>query len=238
MPQRHCGNARLSDWSNLMVNYEDDTYHQERHPELLDDDELRLAWSCFSDLAYFQHVKPGDSVLEYGGGLGNNLLSVSKRAKTWMVEPSSIGRNLARKAGITVASSLSEISDQRFDTVLCRHVLEHVDHPLTTLKELLQALKDDGRLILVLPCEKMKEFPSADDLDHHLYCWSPKTIANLLEKAGYRVDKIYFEHFGAKRKLLPLYGMMGGQTYAHAVRLVGKLFSFKELVVQASNMSA
>ena len=43
-----------------MVNYEDDTYHQKRHPELLDDDELRFAWSFFSDLAYFQHVKPGD----------------------------------------------------------------------------------------------------------------------------------------------------------------------------------
>lgn len=225
----------LSYWSIIMVNYENDSYHQKRHPELLDDNELRLAWSFFSDLAYFQHVKPGDTVLEYGGGLGNNLLSVCKRAKTWMVEPSQIGRDLARKEGITVASSLSETTNQQFDTVLCRHVLEHVDHPLTTLRELLRALKEGGRLILVLPCENMKEFPSKDDIDHHLYCWSPRTIGNLLEKAGYKVEKIYFEHFGAKRKLLPLYRWMGGKSYAHAVRLVGRIFSFKELVVEARN---
>lgn len=93
-----------------MVNYEDETYHRKRHPELLQDDELRLAWSCFPDLAYFQHVMPGDSILEFGGGLGNNLLSVCKRAKTWMVEPSHIGRELVRNKGITVASSLSETS--------------------------------------------------------------------------------------------------------------------------------
>jgi SAM-dependent methyltransferase len=221
-----------------MVNYEDDGYHKKRHPELLDDDELRLAWSFFSDLAYFQHVKHGDSVLEYGGGLGNNLLSVCKRAKTWMVEPSPIGRDLARKAGITVAATLGETIGEQFDTVLCRHVLEHVDHPLSTLRELLQALKIGGRLILVLPCENMKEFPSKTDLDHHLYCWSPKTIGNLLERAGFKVEKIYFEHFGAKRKLLPLYRMMGGKSYAHAVRLVGRIFSFREMVIEAKSAIA
>ena len=216
-----------------MVNYEDDSYHRKRHPELLEDDELRLAWSFFSDLAYFQHVKPGDNVLEYGGGLGNNLLSVCKRAETWMVEPSHIGRELVRNEGITVASSLSEISTQQFDTVLCRHVLEHVDHPLATLRELLQALKPTGKLILVLPCENMKDLPSETDIDHHLYCWSPRTVGNLMEKAGYKVDRIHFEYFGAKRKLLPLYRLIDGQAYAHAVRLVGRIFSFKELVVEA-----
>jgi hypothetical protein len=107
-----------------MINYEEDSYHRKRHPELLEDVELRLAWSFFSDLVYFEHVLPGDSVLEYGGGLGNNLLSVCRRAKTWMVEPSQIGRDLASKEGIVVASSLNEISDLQFDTVLCRHVLD------------------------------------------------------------------------------------------------------------------
>jgi SAM-dependent methyltransferase len=221
-----------------MNNYEEDSYHSKRHPELIKDDELRLAWSFFSDLAYFQHVKPGHSVLEFGGGLGNNLLSVCRRAKTWMVEPSQIGRDLARKAGITVASSLNEISDQQFDTVLCRHVLEHLDHPLVTLRELLRALNSGGRLILVLPCENMKDFPSQSDLDHHLYCWNPRTIGNLLVKAGFKVVRIHFEYFGARRRLLPLYRLMGGRAYAQSVRLVGRIFRFKELVIEARDASA
>lgn len=221
-----------------MVNYEDDNYHRNRHPELLEDQELRQAWSYFSNLAYFPHVKPGDDVLEYGGGLGNNLLSVCKRARTWMVEPSNIGRELVHNEGITAVSSLSEISNQHFDTILCRHVLEHVDHPLSTLRELLHALKPGGKLILVLPCENMNEFPGEDDIDHHLYCWNPRTIGNLMTKAGYKVDRIRFEHFGAKRKLLPLYRLAGGDVYARAVRLVGRLFSFKELVIEAKQASA
>lgn len=220
-----------------MINYEEDSYHRKRHPELLEDVELRFAWSFFSDLVYFEHVLQGDSVLEYGGGLGNNLLSVCRRAKTWMVEPSQIGRDLASKEGIIVASSLNEISDRQFDTVLCRHVLEHLDHPLVTLRELLRTLNAGGRLILVLPCENMKDFPSATDLDHHLYCWSPRTIGNLLKKAGFKVVRIHFEYFGAKRKLLPLYRIMGGRAYAHAVRFVGRVFRCKELVVEAINAS-
>ena len=220
-----------------MVNYEDDNYHRWRHPELLDDHELRHAWSHFSDLAYFRHVMPGDSVLEYGGGLGNNLLTVCKRAHTWMVEPSTIGRELARQESITVASTLSETAGQKFDTVLCRHVLEHLDDPLNTLRTLLEALKANGKLILVVPYESMNDFPVSNDLDHHLYCWNPRTIGNLVSKAGYKIDRIYFEHFGAKRKLLPLYRLMGGKYYAKAVRIAGKLFWFKEIVVEASRAS-
>jgi SAM-dependent methyltransferase len=216
-----------------MVNYEDNRYHIRRHPELLEDEDLRQAWSCFADVAYFGDVPPGAQVLEYGGGLGNNLLTVAKRAQTWMVEPAEIGRDLARKAGINVASHLGEIAGRQFDIILCRHVLEHVDDPLVTLKQIHQALKPDGRLILVVPCESIKALPSEEDLDHHMYCWSPRTLGNLLERADYRVTRTYFEYFGAKRRLLPLYQVLGGNAYARAVRLVGRIFRFKELVIDA-----
>ena len=214
-----------------MVNYEESSYHLKRHPELLEDEELRQAWACFADLAYFGDVPPGVQVLEYGGGLGNNLLAVAKRAQTWMVEPSEIGRDFARKAGITVAPSLREIAHMQFDIILCRHVLEHVDDPLVTLKQIHHALKPDGRLILVVPCENMMALPNEEDLDHHMYCWSPRTLGNLVERAGYRVARTYFEYFGAKQRLLPLYRFMGGNAYARAVRLVGRIFRFKELVI-------
>jgi SAM-dependent methyltransferase len=154
-----------------------------------------------------------------------------------MVEPSEIGRNLARKAGITVAPHLDEIADRQFDIVLCRHVLEHIDDPLGTLKQINKALKPGGRLILIVPCENMVSLPSGEDLDHHLYCWSPRTLANLVTRADYRVTRTYFEHFGAKRRLLPLYRLMGGNAYAKAVRLVGRIFRFKELVIDAKKPS-
>jgi len=216
-----------------MVNYQKNEYHQQRHPELLESEELRTAWSHFADLAYFQHVTDGQTVLDFGGGLGNNLLSVSQRAQAWMVEPSPLGRQLARHGGIKTAAQLDELKHLRFDTVLCRHVLEHVDHPLIILRDLKEALTPYGVLVLVLPCESMYTLPDLTDIDHHLYCWHPRALANLLEKAGFKILRIRYEYFGAKRKMLPLYRRGGGKAYAHMVRWVGRVFRYKELVVEA-----
>ncbi|HJT19696.1 MAG TPA: class I SAM-dependent methyltransferase [Nitrospira sp.] len=216
-----------------MVDYEDGAYHFKRHPEFLADGDLREAWSCFADVAYFNGVWAGTSVLEYGGGLGNNLLAVAKRARTWMIEPSDVGRRLARQAGIDVVPNFEQLRHREFDVVLCRHVLEHVDDPLSTLRQIHQALKPDGELILAVPCEDMRLFPSQDDLDHHLYCWNPRTLANLVGKAGFGVARIYFEYYGAKRRLLPVYRYLGGNVYAKAVRMAGKIFNCKELVLRA-----
>jgi ubiquinone/menaquinone biosynthesis C-methylase UbiE len=216
-----------------MIDYQLDEYHQQRHPELLESRDLREAWSHFAELAYFRHVTQGQSVLEFGGGLGNNLLAVCRRADTWMVEPSKIGRETTLQAGIHVAATLEELGDRRFESVLCRHVLEHVDNPLATLVELRQRITNGGRLVLVVPCEDSHEAPVEQELDHHLYCWNPRTLTNLLQRAGYRAQRVGHESFGAKRKLMPLYRLMRGTTYAQAVRMVGRLFRFRELVVEA-----
>lgn len=216
-----------------LVDYCSNDYHERRHPELLENPELLQAWAYFADLAYFQHVEPGQSVLEFGGGLGNNLLTVRKRAMTWMVEPSAIGRETAQQSGIRVAASLAELNGQRFDTVLCRHVLEHTDHPLSTLHALRERILAGGRLVVVVPCENVNLAATEDDLDHHLYCWNPRTLTNLLKRAGYQILRVRHETFGAKRKMMLIYHWMGGKAYAHAVRIVGRMFHFRELVVEA-----
>lgn len=217
-----------------MVNYAKDEYHRKRHSEFLDSEELRLAWSYFADLAYFRHVRAGQQVMEYGGGLGNNLLTVARRASVCMVEPSAIGREIARTAGISAVASLSQLPTTNFDTVLCRHVLEHVEQPLSILQELRQRLTGEGKLILVVPCEHMDLSPSRDDLDHHLFCWNPRTLSNLLVRAGYVIEGIRNEYFGAKRKLLPVFRAFGGRYYARSVQAVGRFLRCKELVVEAS----
>lgn len=217
-----------------MVDYESNEYHERRHPEYKNDHLLRNAWSCFANDSYFKNLEAGDSVLEFGGGFGYNLLTVMKRAKVTMLELSEIGRELAYKEGIDTISSMDDAIKYNYDAILCRHVLEHVDHPLVVLKELREYLNQNGKLILVLPCEDMKLFPSESDIDYHLYSWSPRLISNLLEKANYSVDSISYEYYGAKRKLLPIYKIFGDEFYVKLVRFVGKLFGFKEIVVFAS----
>jgi len=217
-----------------MTDYTASSYHEKRHPELLQSEELLIAWSHFADDAYFSHVQRGQSVLEYGGGLGNNLVAVSRRAKVSMVEPSSLGRATAGKHGIAAVERLDALTGcPCFDTVLCRHVLEHIDHPLLCLQELSRHLVTGGRLVIVVPVESNDLKPCANDLNHHLYCWNPQTLCNLLQKSGFELLEWHHEFYGARRKLLPVYRKLGGRAYAKCVRFVGKIFRFRELVVVA-----
>ncbi len=221
-------------FKNGMTDYTRDEYHCKRHPEFLEDGELRRAWSCFANLAYFRGVAPGQSILEFGGGLGANLLEVAKRAKAQMVEPSALGREIASRDGIVAVADVEGLGEQDHDCILCRHVLEHIEHPASVLRDLRSRLKREGRLIVVVPCEKPDATPEPNDLDHHLYCWNPQTMANLLGVCGFRVERWRYEYYGAKRKLMPVYRRFGGEAYAKCVRAVGVVFGFRELVFETS----
>lgn len=213
-----------------MVDYTQNEYHNLRHRELIVDDELREAWAHFADYAYFPDVISGMKVLEYGGGLGNNLLSVARRATAWMVEPSGIGRDIAAAAGIRCAEKIEDIAAERFDVILCRHVLEHVDYPLQTLMALHAVLNPTGKLVLVVPWEPADFPPVADEIDHHLYAWNPRALGNLLLRSGFVPGRHRYQFYGARRRLLPVYRTFGGPVYARAVELAGSLFRFRELV--------
>jgi SAM-dependent methyltransferase len=219
--------------SENAFDYESAEYHQQRHAELLKDRDLRLAWSYFADLAYFSKVQAGQRVLEFGGGLGNNLMAVSKRATVEMVEPSDVGRSVAEQEGIKCYPSLEEMPAGKFDCILCRHVLEHVENPKAVLESLRDRLASTGELVVVLPVEKWNEMPDPQDLNHHLFCWNPQTISNLMQVAGLKATAIRWEYYGAKRKLMPVFRTRGGKAYARMVRLVGKVFRFRELLVEA-----
>lgn len=216
-----------------MGQYEQDDYHAERHPELIESRELRRAWAHFADHVYFSKVNTGERILEFGGGLGNNLLQVKERSTVCMVELGPKAREIAASDGVRSVAALSELGSEVFDYVLCRHVLEHVDNPKQILEQLRGRLTNSGRLILVLPCERGTAMPVVHDLDHHLYCWNPRTISNLLSASGFSVTDIRFEYYGARRRLLPVCRFCGGLTYAKSVRLVGRIFRFRELVVEA-----
>lgn len=217
-----------------MIDYVSDEYHRKRYPEFLDDEELRRAWSCFADFAYFRSVKRGDSVFEFGGGVGANLLEVCKRVETHMLEPSQLGRDIAARSGILAVATLDELKGKRFDWILCRHVLEHLEHPAKTLRDLKCRLKPAGILIIAVPCENPDAPPDPGDLNHHLYCWNPQSLSNLLTVCGLHVDRWRYEYYGAKRKLLPIYRMVGGPAYARCVRAVGRVFRFRELLFEVS----
>lgn len=218
-----------------MVNYKDDEYHQKRHPEFLNSNLISKAWSEFAHLEYFNGLNNDDIILEFGGGLGNNLFHLAKTHKVFMVEPSDLGRKNAEKFGVKTVSSIPELkklNSDKFDIVLCRHVLEHVDNPLQTLIDLKALLKPNGELILVLPFEK-KTRPVRNEIDFHLFCWTPRTAVNLLKSAKFEVVKWNYNLFTGKRLFLPIYKLFGVKYYRFCMKLTGLVFNSKELLLRA-----
>ncbi|MBV5312535.1 MAG: class I SAM-dependent methyltransferase [Prolixibacteraceae bacterium] len=168
------------------IDYKSDQYHKDRHPEFLKSETLTKAWSEFAFNEYFKGEIKKD-ILEFGGGLGHNLIYLANKSDIWMIEPSDLGRKYAEKFGIKTASSIPDLklsNSGKYDIILCRHVLEHVDNPLQVLLDLKSLLKPDGELILVLPVET-KAKPVRNEIDFHQFCWTPRTAINLLKNAEF-----------------------------------------------------
>jgi SAM-dependent methyltransferase len=215
------------------VDYRADDYHLTRHSELIESTDLRDAWSSYAKREYFGGLDKRSRVLEFGGALGYNLVALASSHECHMLELSEIGRSYAAKYGIITHADNAELVGEQFDQILCRHVLEHVDHPLATLEFLRSLLKDRGTLVIVLPFENPELAPTDVDIDHHLYCWNPRTIGNLLVKSGLKPTSWRYGYFNGRRLFLPLYKLFGPSTYYFFMKMLGRLRRSKELIVEA-----
>ena len=90
------------------------------------------------------------------------------------------------------------ISDDKFDTITMRMVLEHVFSPSKVLTKVSSHLKPGGKLILSVPsigfeAKIYKKYAYTLQLPTHLTHFTPQTIKRLLKSQGYRNIKIYFQ---------------------------------------------
>ena len=216
---------------NKKFDYTEDLYHKKRHPEFFNDEVLYQAWSYFAWINYIKPFVPS-SVLEVGGALGWNLsYCVQQGIKCEMVEPSKIGRDSAHERGIKTYDNLKDVPSCKFDLVLIRHVLEHVENPFGTLLDIKKYLHKFSVLEIVLPVENPRKMPNPNDLDHHLFCWNPQTIYNLLTLAGFHIKEISFNFFTGRRVFLPFWIWGAPNVYVKLIRILGRVLNASELVV-------
>jgi SAM-dependent methyltransferase len=110
------------------------------------------------------------------------------------VEPSTIGRTLARRLyGIELMPRVENASDRRYAAITLIHVLEHVPDPRADLEALGSMLTPNGVVFIEVPHAGSAEMwlrsrrrvilqPPA-----HLHHFTPKTLHALLENASYDV---------------------------------------------------
>ncbi len=145
-------------------------------------------------------VRPTDTVLEFGVGVGWNLQALPCARKIGCDVATFLETDL-RSAGIEFHPSIKELPDAVADVLVCHHALEHVLEPAKVLVELKRLLKPGGALLLHVPLEtrrKCRRFDPAEP-NHHLYSWNVQTLGALVSQCGWQVESAGVGRFGYDR---------------------------------------
>ena len=139
---------------------------------------------------FIRYIHPDDVVLDFGCGGGHLLRHLDCQRKIG-IEPNPSARKIAGLQS-KIYDSLAAIEDSSVTVVISNHVLEHVKDPCQTLQDIASKLVSGGRLIIYLPVDdwRAQRKVKSNNVDRHLYTWTPLLLSNLLDEAGYRVDTI------------------------------------------------
>lgn len=141
----------------------------------------------WANLSKFREYVSGESrVLDFGCGGGFLLKNLPCRRRVG-VEVNPAASETARKNGIEVFARVDDVPDDYVDVVISNHALEHALRPLDELVSLRKKLRRGGKIVFVVPCEAISSRYRPDDVNHHLYTWSPMCLGNLFSEAGFFV---------------------------------------------------
>ena len=179
---------------------------------------------------YFEEIKLDAKILDFGCGLGHNTYYFKN----------SIGFDISNKSlkfceakGKTVIKSISEIDENSIDVIFSSHCLEHVPNPYETLLSLHSKLKNNGKLILVLPVERHGKANFELDHNQHLRCWNFRTMNNLLLVTGYKIKTNKYKR-GYGHYKLHFLSKFGIPFFDVFTQLVSRLMNVKELYIVAT----
>lgn len=136
-------------------------------------------------------VTKGDTVIDFGCG-GGFLLKSLVCSKRIGIEPNQSAFESIAKLGIrhflSPTEVRNELGEEFADVIISNNVLEHTLNPLQELLNLKPLLRSGGTIHFFVPCDSINYSYDANDINHHLYSWSPQNIGNLFKEAGYEVQ--------------------------------------------------
>jgi 2-polyprenyl-3-methyl-5-hydroxy-6-metoxy-1,4-benzoquinol methylase len=135
---------------------------------------------------FLHYIRDDHMVMDFGCG-GGFLLNAIKCQRKLGVEVNPAARRSASKLGIDTIASITDAPDATFDVVISNHALEHVPSPIDITKSVLAKLKPGGIAVFVVPCERYDTAYAPQNVDRHLYTWSPMNLGNLFQASGFNV---------------------------------------------------
>lgn len=151
-----------------------------------------------------EKIKPflGRRILEVGAGNANFTISLSEFGKVFAIDIQKFYlRKLKKIKG--VRSGFGDIEkgryffvDERFDTVVCMNVLEHIKDDHKALRNMYDLIKNGGFLILLVPAHKLL-YSDFDEVLGHFRRYSLKDVREKLNKVCFKkVSVCYLNWLG------------------------------------------
>ncbi|OED43999.1 hypothetical protein AB833_02630 [Chromatiales bacterium (ex Bugula neritina AB1)] len=167
------------------------------------------------------HVDDTHRILDFGCGPGDLLDSLPGEEK-YGVEIGEESRKLAAAKGVIVEDALDKFHGMTFDRVISSHALEHVLDPASKLSQFRELMDESSLLLLLLPmnvwADRSQRRWCENDIDMHLYTWTPLLLGNLLKSTGFQVEQIQTIHSWPPRRGLKVFSRMHPLIYRVAAR--------------------
>jgi SAM-dependent methyltransferase len=174
-----------------------------------------------------KHILPGDVVLDFGCGGGFLLNNLTCHEKIG-VEINPIARDYCNQMmGIKCYESLEFIPNESLDVVISSHCLEHTTNPFELVSILFQKLKNTGKIIIVVPLESYKYSWAPQDVNNHLYSFSPMNLGNILQGVGFteiKTEVILHKWIRGYKKIDKIFGL---NTFHQLSWLYGKFLNLR-----------
>ena len=169
------------------------------YPESGNDDCMQIEEDSF----WFKHRNNiiAESVMNFNGdrtffdiGGGNGFVSkrIQQEGKNVvLVEPGNQGAINAKQRGVenVVCSTLEDAGFQKksIDSVGLFDVVEHIEDDLKFMQNINDFLKEEGYVYITVPAHKILWSKEDDDAGHYRR-YTLKTMSQLLENAGFKVE--------------------------------------------------
>lgn len=135
---------------------------------------------------FAQHIGKDDVVLDFGCGGGFLLKNLQCRERIG-IEINPVARDYSNRVNkVACYESLDAVDDDSVDVVISNHCLEHTTNPFQHVTALYEKLKTGGRIVIVVPHDRYSVKWAPNDINNHLYSFSPMNLGNILQGAGFK----------------------------------------------------
>ncbi len=149
----------------------------------------------------------GQRVLEIGAGTGNLTMQLIPRKLYYAsdINPHYLTylENLVPdhpylRVGYTDGEKHDSFPlNEKFDTVICLNVVEHLENDFGALRNILDALEENGRAIVLVPCGP-KLYGTLDKVLGHFRRYTQPQFKELAARAGFQLETLLtFNRFGS-----------------------------------------